>query len=85
MSLLGRINNRSHIAAGVEGTASAPSARAYLTDGATLFCVGHPLSDNVNGELFLELENCATSDVVLCRARALTALGLRSVTPAIAV
>jgi hypothetical protein len=85
MSLLGRTNNRSHTTAGVEDTVWVPSAGAYLTDGATLFCVGHTLSDNVNGELFLELENCCTSDVVLCPARAVTPLGLRSVTPAIAV
>ncbi len=85
MSLLGRTNNRTHTAAGVEDTLWAPSAGAYLTDGATLFCVGHTLSDNVNGELFLELENCRTSDVVLCSARAVAELGLRPVTPAIAV
>ena len=68
-----------------EETVGAPFEGAYLTDGAKLFYVGHTLADSVNGELLLELEDCGGSDVVLCPARAVRAMGLRSVTPAIGV
>jgi hypothetical protein len=64
-------------------TVWAPSPGTYLTDGGALFRVAHAITDNVKGELFLELEDCGTLEVVLCPARAVAASGLRSVTPAI--
>lgn len=84
MGLLPRRDRSDRVAVSDEDTAWAPSAGEYLTNGATLFCVGHTLSDLVSGELILELEDCGTLDLVLCPVRTLTALGLRSVAPAIA-
>ncbi len=96
MSILDRRRGRARRAAEAAGeprdgdaeprreTTWAPRAGAYLTDGGTLFRVEHTLADNVNGELFLELEDCSTLEVVLCPARAIGALGLRAVMPALA-
>lgn len=61
----------------------APHEGTYLTDGAALFRVAHTLSDPVRGELFLELEDCTTLDLVLCPAQAVVGSGLRSVIPAL--
>jgi hypothetical protein len=85
VALLSRSDKSSQTAAVGEESVSAPPAGAYLTDGTTLFYVEHSLSDTANGELFLELEDCVTSDVVLCPARAVMAMGLRAVTPQIAL
>jgi hypothetical protein len=71
-------------AAGLEETVWAPSPGAYLTDGAALSHVAHTISDTDSGELFLELEDCSTLEVVLCPARAVVGSGLRSVSPALA-
>lgn len=71
-------------AAVIHDTVWAPSPGSYLTDGATLFCVTYAISDSANGELYLELEDCGTLEIVLCPVRALTERGLRAVTPAIA-
>lgn len=61
-------------------TVWAPSSGAYLTDEIGLFRVVDAFSNA--GELFMELENCATLGLVLCPARAVTQLGLRIVIPA---
>ncbi|HXB63427.1 MAG TPA: hypothetical protein VNV42_00990 [Solirubrobacteraceae bacterium] len=71
---------QSDAAAGVEETAWSPAAGAYLTDGTALFCVAEAISNR--GELLLELENCVTYELILCPARTVVRLGLRSVTPA---
>lgn len=60
----------------------APAPDSYFTDGTMLYRVVQILSDNLKGELFLELEDCGTLEVVLCPVRAMRRLGLRSVTPA---
>lgn len=65
---------------GAQETVWAPAAGAYLTDGLALFCVADAISNR--GELFLELENCASYELILCPARTVARLGLRSVTPA---
>ncbi len=62
----------------------APPPGAYLTDGTALFHVAHAISDTASGEMYLELEDCSTLEVVLCPARAVARCGLRSVTPALA-
>ena len=62
----------------------APSQGAYLTDGAALFHVAHTISDSASGELYLELEDCSTLEVVLCPAHAVAGSGFRSVAPALA-
>ncbi len=85
MGLLPRTYQSRQTPIAEQDTTWAPSGGAYLTDGAALFCVGHVLSDRANGELFLELENCDSGDVILCPSGAVSALGLRSVTPAAAL
>lgn len=57
---------------------------SYVTDGEGLFRVENGLSESSSGELFLELEDCASLELILFPARALTSLALRSVTPAVA-
>jgi hypothetical protein len=69
-------------AGGLEETVWSPSAGAYLTDGAALFHVAYTICDGASGELYLELEDCSTLEVVLYPARVVAGSGLRSVTPA---
>ncbi len=58
----------------------APAIGAYLTDGATLFQVQRLLSGRSRREILMELQDCATLDLVLCPVRPLNELGLRLVT-----
>jgi hypothetical protein len=60
-----------------------PSTGAYLTDGTSLFRVADALSNR--GELFLEIEDCGTLELILCPTRTLARLGLRPVVPALSV
>jgi hypothetical protein len=56
----------------------------YLTDGRSLFRVQHAIteSDGLHlDEPLLELEDCATLELILCSAGALERLGLRPVDP----
>jgi hypothetical protein len=59
----------------------------YLTDGRSLFRVQHAITE-ADGlhldEPLLELEDCATLELILCSAGALERLGLRPVTPSLA-
>jgi hypothetical protein len=66
---------------GREETVCAPSKDAYLTDETALFRVAEAISNR--GELFFELENCKTLELILCPARTVTKRGLRKVTPAL--
>jgi len=79
----GKAADKRSLEAVPEDTVWAPSIGGFLTDGTALFRVAHALSDNAKGELLLELEDCGTLEVVLCPARAVTELGLRSVTPSL--
>jgi hypothetical protein len=65
-----------------EETVWSPSPGAYLTDEVALFRVAHAISDSASGELYLELENCSTHELVLCPARTVAGVGFRSVVPA---
>ncbi len=85
MALVRRTYPSSRTAIADADTVVAPPEGAYLTDGTTLFCVGQALSDSVDGESLLELEDCASGDVVLCPTRVLSTLGLRVLTPAIGI
>jgi hypothetical protein len=58
-----------------------PSDGTYLTDGKALFHVERTLLDGPKGELFVELEDCRTLDLIFCSARSVAALGLRTVQP----
>jgi hypothetical protein len=55
-----------------------------VTDGSTLFRVGHTLADRRSGELFVELENCRTLELVVCALRGLGDMSLRRVKPSAA-
>jgi hypothetical protein len=57
----------------------------YLTDGRSLFRVQHAITEAEGlhlDEPLLELEDCATLELILCSAGALERLGLRPVSPA---
>jgi hypothetical protein len=58
-----------------------PPDGAYLTDERALFHVERTLVDSPQGELFVELEDCGTLDLIFCSARSVAALGLRTVQP----
>ncbi|MGH2879955.1 MAG: hypothetical protein ACRDK4_10175 [Solirubrobacteraceae bacterium] len=53
----------------------------YLTDGRALFHVERTLLDNPHGELLIELEDCATLELIVCSAKSVAELGMRPVEP----
>lgn len=58
-----------------------PPDGAYLTDGKALFHVERTLADGPGGELYVELEDCGTLELILCSGRSVAALELRRVEP----
>jgi hypothetical protein len=58
-----------------------PFAGGYLTDGETLFHIERTLVEDARGDLLVELEDCATLELIVCSARSLTQLSLRPVQP----
>jgi hypothetical protein len=62
-------------------SSSLPFGGGYLTDGETLFHIERTLVDNPHGELLVELEDCATLELIVCSARSVAELGLRPVQP----
>lgn len=62
--------------------AGTPRPDSYVTDGVTLYHVERLIADRDRGVTLLELEDCASLDVVLCPAKSATAMGLRPVVPA---
>lgn len=58
-----------------------PQQTGYLTDGRALFHVERTLVDDPKGELLVELEDCATLELIVCSARSVMELGMRSVQP----
>jgi hypothetical protein len=59
----------------------APFDRGYLTDGETLFHIERTVLDGPKGELLVELEDCATLELIVCSTRSVADLGLRPVKP----
>ena len=59
----------------------AVSAGDYVTDGCSLFRVEDTLVDERSGELYVELENCGTMELIVCSARALADRELRGISP----
>jgi len=55
--------------------------RGYLTDGTMLFHVERTLLDDPHGELLVELEDCATLELIVCAAQSVAELGMRPVQP----
>lgn len=53
----------------------------YLTDGKSLFHVERTLLDDPHGELLVELEDCATLEIIVCSAQVVAELDMRSVEP----
>jgi hypothetical protein len=66
--------------AGEEFAADAQES-GYLTDGRVLFHVERTLLDNPHGELLIELEDCATLELIVCSAKSVAELGMRTVKP----
>lgn len=60
---------------------STPLESGYLTDGETLFHVERMLLEDARGDLLVELEDCATLELIVCSAHTVAALGLKSVQP----
>jgi hypothetical protein len=60
---------------------SIPFDKGYLTDGETLFHIERTLIQDERGDLLVELEDCATLELIVCSSRAVTELGLRPVRP----
>jgi hypothetical protein len=58
-----------------------PLDRGYLTDGKALFHVERTLVEDTHGELLVELEDCATLELIVCSARSVAELGMRPVQP----
>jgi hypothetical protein len=68
-------------AGGVSELPSTPLDRGYLTDGETLFHIERTLVEDPQRELLVELEDCATLELIVCSARSVAELGLRPVQP----
>jgi hypothetical protein len=62
-------------------SAPAPFDGGYLTDGETLFHIERTLVEDPRGNLLVELEDCATLELIVCSARLVAELGLRPVRP----
>jgi hypothetical protein len=60
---------------------SVPFDGGYLTDGETLFRIERTLVEDAHGDLLVELEDCATLELIVCAARSVAELGLRPVRP----
>jgi hypothetical protein len=58
-----------------------PLQTGYLTDGQALFHVERTLLGDPHGELLVELEDCATLELIVCSARSVIELGMRPVQP----
>jgi len=54
---------------------------AYLTDGKSLFRIERTVLDGPQNEVFVELEDCATLELIFCSARSISELELRTVEP----
>ncbi len=64
-----------------ESSAALPFTDGYLTDGETLFHIERTLVEDARGDLLIELEDCATLELVVCTVRSLAQLALRPVQP----
>lgn len=62
-------------------SSSVPFEGSYMTDGETLFHIERTLVDDPHGNLLVELEDCATLELIVCSARSVADLGLRPVWP----
>jgi len=65
----------------LEEVAGAPFDHGYLTDGETLFHIERTVVDGPEGRLLVELEDCATLELIVCSACSVAESGLRPVKP----
>ena len=82
MRSVDQAQGESRAVGGRQGARALPDG-AYLTDGKTLFRVERTLVDGPQAELFVELEDCATLELIFCSARSIAELGLCIVQPAL--
>lgn len=68
-------------ASDADGAPAVPFDGGYLTDGETLFRIERTLVEDALGDLLVELEDCATLELIVCSARSVAELGLRPVRP----
>jgi hypothetical protein len=54
---------------------------SYLTDGKSLFRVERTVVDGPQGDIYVELEDCATLELIFCSAQSIAELDLRAVEP----
>lgn len=54
---------------------------SYLTDGKSLFRIERTVVDGPHGDLFVELEDCASLELIFCSVRSIAELDLRTVKP----
>lgn len=54
---------------------------SYLTDGKALFRVERTVADGPQGDLYVELEDCVTLELIFCSAQSIAELDLRAVEP----
>lgn len=69
------------LATGANEPVVVPWDHGYLTDGETLFHIERTLVDDPKGQLLVELEDCATLELIVCSARSVAELGLHPVKP----
>lgn len=81
MRSLNQAAAESRVAGSRQGVRWLPDG-SYLTDGKSLFRVERTIVDGPQGELFVELEDCATLELIFCSAQSIAELGLRIVQPA---
>jgi hypothetical protein len=62
-------------------SSSVPFDGGYVTDGETLFHIERTLIEAPHGNLLVELEDCATLELIVCAAQSVAELGLRPVQP----
>lgn len=79
---MARVHQRAPGAHSAEQRPPHPLNSGYLTDGRALFHVERTLLDDPRGELLVELEDCATLELIVCSARSVAELGMRPVVPA---
>jgi hypothetical protein len=68
-----------------EAVSGGPLESGYVTDGETLFHIERTLVEDARGDLLVELEDCATLELIVCSVRSIAQLGLRPVRPGVLV
>lgn len=81
MRSLNQAEGEVRVASDRQGVRGLPDG-SYLTDGKALFRVERTIVDGPHGEQFVELEDCATLELIFCSARSIAELSLRIVRPA---